>query len=115
MTSLNVARYIASSSLRATQVQVSVTANNIANSDTDGYTTKSASTSSRSMSGVGAGVSVDGVSSAVSKYLLTDLLDATSKASSASTTAEYTSNLQASLGTLEDKTGDGTSPWLDHR
>ena len=109
MTSLNVARYIASSSLRATQVQVSVTANNIANSDTDGYTTKSASTSSRSMSGVGAGVSVDGVSSAVSKYLLTDLLDATSKASSASTTAEYTSNLQASLGTLEDKTGDGTS------
>ncbi|SFN85491.1 flagellar hook-associated protein 1 FlgK [Cohaesibacter marisflavi] len=109
MTSLNVARYIASSSLGATQVQVSVTANNIANADTEGYTVKSASASSRAYEGVGGGVSVDGVSSSVSKYLLTDLLEATSGAASATKTAEYLSELQSSLGTLEDQTGAGTS------
>ena len=109
MTSLNVARYIASSSLGATQVQVSVTANNIANADTEGYTAKSASASSRIYAGVGGGVSVDGISSSVSKYLLSDLMDATSQAAAATTTAEYLDNLQSSLGSLEDATGDGTS------
>nr|WP_321454728.1 flagellar hook-associated protein FlgK [uncultured Cohaesibacter sp.] len=109
MTSLNVARYVATSSLGATQVQVSVTANNIANADTDGYTTKSASASSRVFDGVGGGVSVDNVSSAVSQYLVTDLFEATSRASAASIDAEYLNNLQSMLGSLSDKTGDGTS------
>nr|WP_319390752.1 flagellar hook-associated protein FlgK [uncultured Cohaesibacter sp.] len=109
MTSLNVARYIASSSLGATQVQVSVTANNIANADTKGYTAKSASASSRTFDGIGGGVSIDGVTSAVSKYLMSDLLDATSQAASATTTAEYLGKLQSSLGTLADQTGAGTS------
>ncbi|WP_319498440.1 flagellar hook-associated protein FlgK [uncultured Cohaesibacter sp.] len=109
MSSLSTARYIASSSLAATQVQVSVTSNNIANADTEGYTTKTASVSSSISAGSGAGVSVESVSSSVSKYLIEDLTDATSQASYATTTADYLSNLQTSLGTLEDEDGSGTS------
>ncbi|WP_319411760.1 flagellar hook-associated protein FlgK [uncultured Cohaesibacter sp.] len=109
MSSLSTARYIASSSLSATQVQVSVTSNNIANADTEGYTTKSASVSSSISAGTGSGVSVDSISSSVSKYLVEDLVEATSEAAYATTTADYLNSLQTSLGTLEDEDGSGTT------
>ncbi|WP_316858541.1 flagellar hook-associated protein FlgK [uncultured Cohaesibacter sp.] len=91
------------------RVQLSVTANNVANADTEGYTTKTAQVSSKTSSGIGSGVSVDGVTSQVSQYLLADLMEATSQAAGASTTAEYLNQLQTEFGTLEDNTGEGTT------
>ncbi|MBN9672039.1 flagellar hook-associated protein FlgK [Roseibium aggregatum] len=109
MTSLNAASYIAASSLRATQVQVSVASANIANADTDGYTAKSATVASQSTLGYGAGVAVTGISSSVSKYLLEDLLGATSDTAGATVTADYLDALQQSLGQTTGDDGDGSS------
>ncbi len=110
MTSLSVSSSIASSSLSATQVQMSVTASNIANADTDGYTTKSASTSTVS----GGGVTVDTVSSSVSKLLLSQLVSATSDSSAADAMADYTDQLQTLMGstTGDDDTGSSIANTL---
>lgn len=109
MTTLGSSLSIASSSLSATQYQLSLTAGNIANADTEGYTVKSASQSSKSLSGTGAGVSVDTVTSKVSQYLLSDLMGATSDTAYALTNESYLSALSSSLGTLSDESGDGSA------
>ncbi|MEO9526848.1 flagellar hook-associated protein FlgK [Roseibium sp.] len=109
MSSLNVASLIASSALTASQVQVSVTSANIANADTEGYTAKSVSVTSQSTLGYGAGVSVSGISSSVSKYLMADLLSATSETAGATVTANYLDSLQQSLGQTTGDDGDGNS------
>ncbi|MCV0424226.1 MAG: flagellar hook-associated protein FlgK [Roseibium sp.] len=109
MTSLNTASYIAASSLNATQVQLSVASANIANADTDGYTAKSATVTSQATLGYGAGVSVSGISSSVSKYLLEDLLSATTNTASATVTADYLNTLQLSFGATSGNDGDGGS------
>jgi len=109
MTSLNTASYIAASALTATQVQVSVTSANIANADTEGYTAKSATASSQTTLGYGAGVSVSNISSSVSKYLLEDLLGATTETAGATVTADYLNSLQQSFGTTTGDDGDGSS------
>ncbi|KZM50496.1 flagellar hook-associated protein FlgK [Labrenzia sp. OB1] len=109
MTSLNTASYIAASALTASQVQVSVTSANIANADTEGYTAKSATVSSQTTLGYGAGVSVSNISSSVSKYLLEDLLGATTETAGATVTANYLNSLQQSFGTTTGDDGDGSS------
>ncbi|PVB61953.1 flagellar hook-associated protein FlgK [Labrenzia sp. 011] len=109
MTSLNTASYIAASALTAAQVQVSVTSANIANADTEGYTAKSATVSSQTTLGYGAGVSVSNISSSVSKYLLEDLLGATTETAGATVTADYLNSLQLSFGTTTGDDGDGSS------
>ncbi|MES0885266.1 flagellar hook-associated protein FlgK [Roseibium sp. SCP14] len=109
MTSLNTSSYIATSSLSATQVQLSVASANIANADTDGYTAKSASVTSQSTLGYGSGVSVTGISSSVSKYLLEDLMNATTETAGATVTADYLGSLQQSFGTTTGSDGDGSS------
>ncbi|MEM9631283.1 MAG: flagellar hook-associated protein FlgK [Pseudomonadota bacterium] len=109
MTSLNTSSYIATSSLSATQVQLSVASANIANADTDGYTAKSASVTSQATLGYGSGVSVTGISSSVSKYLLEDLMSATTETAGATVTANYLGSLQQSFGTTTGNDGDGSS------
>ncbi|MDJ0932521.1 flagellar basal body protein [Breoghania sp.] len=105
--SLSTASSIASSSLTATQAQLSVTAANIANADTDGYTRKEASSSTLVTSGVGTGVEVSELSSKVSQLLISDLADATLETTSATATADYLDQLQTALGSTSDSDDGG--------
>jgi len=109
MTSLSTAMKIATGSLGATQVKLSLTAHNIANADTQGFTAKKASQSALVTSGFGAGVSVEKVLSNVSRFLLDDFLTATTAATSADTQAGYLDSLQKSLGAISDASGKSTS------
>ncbi|WP_417711078.1 flagellar hook-associated protein FlgK [Roseibium aggregatum] len=109
MTSLSTASKIASSSLAAVQVQLSVTSSNIANADTDGYTKKTASQNSETTSGSGTGVSVSTVTSNVSRLLVEQLSEATSGTAAAEKTASYLDRLQTALGSTTSDSGSGTS------
>ena len=107
--SLSIARYAAYSSMMTTQTQISVTASNIANADTDGYTKKTASQTSTVSSGVGTGTTVVSISSSVDKLLLKSLLTAVSALGSATTDDNYATQLQALFGatssTSDSETG----------
>lgn len=108
--SLTIASSIAYSALRATEVQMSVASNNIANADTEGYTVKTATKVSTVSGGSGTGTAISGVSSTVDKYLFANLLEADSDAAAAATTATYTDQLQSLLGsTTGGDDDDGTS------
>lgn len=109
MTSLSAAAKIASSSLAATQVQLSVTASNIANADTEGYTRKTASTSALSSAGSGSGVSIDSIASGVSALLMKQLTAATSETAAAEKTADYLNQLQSAMGSTTSSNETGTS------
>ncbi|SHM38073.1 flagellar hook-associated protein FlgK [Roseibium suaedae] len=109
MTSLSAAAKIASSSLAATQVQMSVTASNIANADTEGYTKKSATTSALTSAGTGSGVSIGDISSGVSTLLMKQLTSATSETAAAEKTADYLDQLQSAMGSTTSSDDTGTS------
>lgn len=109
MTSLSTASKIASGSLAATQVQLSVTSSNIANADTDGYTRKTASQVAETTSGAGTGVSVSTVTSKVSRILIEQLSEATSDTAAATTTADYLDQLQSAMGSTTSSDDSGTS------
>lgn len=108
--SLQVARNIAYSSLMTTQLQLGVTSANIANASTAGYTTKTAEQSASITAGVGSGVTVSGISSAVDKLLMKSLVGATSALGAANTTQSYADQLQSLLGSTTGGTNNaGTS------
>ncbi|WP_420413757.1 flagellar hook-associated protein FlgK [Roseibium sp.] len=109
MTSLSTALQIASGSLGATQIKLSVAANNIANADTQGFTAKQTGQSALVTSGFGSGVSVERVLSNVSKFLLDDLLSATTATVAADTQASYMDSLQKTLGAITGSNGESTS------
>ncbi|MDC7786778.1 flagellar hook-associated protein FlgK [Rhodoplanes sp. TEM] len=106
--SLAVARNIALSSLMTAQTRISVTSTNIANADTDGYTRKSAAQSTMVTAGVGTGVEVTGISSTVSKMLISSLVDSETRLGAATTMEEYTSLLQQVYGATSSDS-DSTS------
>lgn len=108
--SLISASSIAYSALRATSVQMSVASNNIANADTDGYTTKTATKISTVSGGTGNGTAIADVTSSVNRYVFASLLGADSDAAAATTTASYTDALQSLLGATTGGDDDsGTS------
>lgn len=107
--SLSSIRSIATSSMAATQMQTALTSANIANADTEGYTRKVATQTAVVTGTVGAGVSVTAVTSTVDKYLLQDLVAATSTLGAAETTASYADKLQNLLGSTTGGDSGGTS------
>ncbi|SDD46187.1 flagellar hook-associated protein 1 FlgK [Bradyrhizobium brasilense] len=111
MSSLDIARSIAFSGLSATQVQISVASANISNADTKGYTAKTANQSSSVTSGVGTGVTITGISSAVDKLLLKSLVGADSDLGAADTTNSFLTELQQLYGSTSssDSSTTGTS------
>jgi flagellar hook-associated protein 1 FlgK len=101
-------RSTAYSALSASQLRTQLAAANIANADTTGYSTKS--TTQVSLSGAfGAGVSITGISSAVNKYLVADIVSATSKVGSSSVADSVAQALQSLLGSTSSSSGSGTS------
>lgn len=111
MSSLDIARSIAFSGLSATQVQISVASANISNADTKGYTEKTANQSSSVTSGVGTGVTISGITSAVDKLLLKSLVGANSDLGAADTNNSYLTELQQLYGSTSsgDSSTTGTS------
>jgi len=104
--SLDIARLIAFSAISATEVQIGIASSNVANADTKGYTQKTGNQVADYMGGVGAGVSVTGISSNVDQLLLKSLINATSDLGSADTTNNYMTELQQLFGTANS---DGSS------
>lgn len=107
--SFSAIRSIATSSLAVTQMQTALTSANIANADTQGYTRKVATQSAVNTGTVGSGVSVTAVTSTVDKYLLQDLVAATSTLGAATTTGTYADKLQNLMGSTTGSDSGGTS------
>ncbi|WP_420965261.1 flagellar hook-associated protein FlgK [Bradyrhizobium sp. B120] len=112
MSSLDVARSIAFSGLSATQVQISVASANISNADTKGYTEKTANQSSSVTSGVGTGVTISGITSAVDKLLLKSLVGANSDLGAADTNNSYLTELQQLYGSTSSSGSSTTGTSL---
>ena len=107
--SFSAIRSIAYSSLANTQLQMALTSSNVANADTEGYTRKVATQAAVYTGTVGSGVSVTAITSTVDKYLLQDLVGATSTAAAATTTESYADKLQNLLGATTGGNSGGTS------
>ncbi|WP_407151300.1 flagellar hook-associated protein FlgK [Bradyrhizobium sp. ORS 86] len=112
MSSLNIAQSIAFSGLSATQVQISVASANISNADTKGYTDKTANQISNVTAGVGTGVTVTGISSAVDKLLLKSLVGATSDLGAANTANNYLTQLEQLYGSTSSASSSSTGTSL---
>jgi len=102
-------RSIATSALMASQARIQVTSSNIANADVDGYSRKSAVQVATTAGSVGTGTTVVAVTSAVNKYLLADLVSATSLLGAAQVTDAKADALQALFGSTTSSDGSGTS------
>lgn len=107
--SFSAIRSIAYSSLATTQLQMALTSSNVANADTEGYTRKVATQSAVYTGTVGSGVTVTAISSTVDKYLLQDLVGATSTLGAATATDSYADKLQNLLGSTTGSDSGGTS------
>lgn len=107
--SLSAIRTIATSGLTASQVQIQLTSSNIANADTKGYTRKTATQTATQTGTQSSGTAVTTVSSTVDKYLLRDLVSATSDQGAATITESFTSSLQSLFGSVSSNDSSGTS------
>jgi flagellar hook-associated protein 1 FlgK len=111
--SLEIAQSIAFSGLAATQVRLSVASANISNADTTGYTEKTANQQASVTAGVGTGVTVTGISSAVDKLLLKSLIGATSDLGAADTANSYLTRLQKLYGSATGSSSSGGTTLAD--
>ena len=102
-------RSTAYSAIAASQVRTQIAANNIANADTEGYSTKSASQSAAVTGTLGGGVTITAVTSAVDKYLLKDIVSATTTAGAADIADSVAQALQSLMGSTSSDSGSGTS------
>jgi flagellar hook-associated protein 1 FlgK len=107
--SINGASYIAYTALMAAQAQMAVASANIANADTKGYTEKTANQAAEVDGGVGAGVTITGVTGNVDKLLLKSLIGASSDLGNADTINSYLSQLQQLYGSTGSSSSSGTS------
>lgn len=102
-------RNTATSSLTTAQVRMSIAASNIANADTAGYTQKTGVQTMTSTGGLGAGVTVSSITSAVDKYLLKDIATALTALGAATVNDTYADRLQSLFGAVD---GDDSSTTL---
>ncbi|NJL07828.1 MAG: flagellar hook-associated protein FlgK [Methylacidiphilales bacterium] len=109
--SFSVIRNIATGSLTATQVQVSVTSSNIANADVEGYTRKLAAQISTVTGGVGTGTEITSITSKIDTYLVKALVDSISTLGAAKATSTFANRLQDLFGQTigGDNSENGTS------
>ncbi len=107
--SLSAVNSIATSTLSAAQYQMSVTASNIANADSEGYTKKVSTLTASVSGGVSNGVSSARLQSLVNTLLSKQMTAAASALGGASVTAQYADSLQAFYGDISSSDGAGTS------
>lgn len=104
--SLSLALSSANSSLRTIQTHLAVASSNIANSDTDGYSAKSATQVNTVSSGQGTGVTLKVIQSRVDANLVRSIVSAGSASGAADVTADFLGRLSDALGSLSS-TGSG--------
>ncbi len=115
--SLSTALSIALSGIQATQIQLQLASNNIANAQSAGYTEKSATLNSVALGGVTGGVSVTGYTRATNTALTQSYNQSTSNASMLSTQNNYLSDVQTILNStsnnpaLSDAIAQFSSAW----
>ncbi len=107
--SFSAIRSVATSALMAAQVRMEVASSNIANADVDGYSRQTAVQVSTSAGNTSSGTRVTAVTSAVDKYLLADVIAASTELGSATATAQITDALQLLFGSTTSTDGTGTS------
>lgn len=95
---------IAMSGLQAASTRLQLTASNVSNAATEGYTRKSATTASARLGTVGGGVQVTGFTRASDDVLFTALTNATSESGLRSTQDDYLQQVQDILGTSSSDT-----------
>ncbi|MDE1146662.1 MAG: flagellar hook-associated protein FlgK [Azospirillaceae bacterium] len=102
--SLRTAASIAQSALSATQTAITVTSANTANANTAGYSKKTANDTAVTVNGQSSGVEVSSVTRDVDKYLLQQVVSATSANSQASVMSSYMANVDTAYGTVSGST-----------
>jgi len=90
------------SALSVSQTQISITATNISNSGTDGYTKKSADVTTSVVGGVATGVQIVGVGNDIDNNLHASVVDAMSQASYDQTLAAYLETVVSAFGSTSD-------------
>ena len=97
--SLESALTVAMSGIRASSLQLELTASNISNASVEGYSRKSAVTTSATLGSVAGGTEVSGFTRSENKALFTTLTTATTNAGLRATQNEYQQRVQDILGT----------------
>lgn len=113
--SMRIAYSAANSALMTIQSQMSVSSNNIANADTDGYTRKVANLTATNSGSYGTGVTVSSVTSTASSSMIKSVVKASSTLGSAEVAASYMSSLGDAMGTIDSDgtTGSSLSSMID--
>ncbi|GAB3443571.1 flagellar hook-associated protein FlgK [Insolitispirillum peregrinum] len=113
--SMRIAYSAANSALMTIQSQMSVSSNNIANADTDGYTRKVANLTATNSGSYGTGVTVSSVTSTASSSMVKSVVKASSTLGSAEAVASYMSSLGDAMGTIDSDgtTGSSLSSMID--
>ena len=96
--SITVTLSTALSGLTANQASLSVTANNIANATTEGYTQKSANRESRLIDGQGAGVETTSITRRVNEFLIRDLRDQLSLLGKITVEEQFYNDMESMFG-----------------
>ena len=102
-------RSIATGSLTASQVRMQVTSSNIANADVEGYTKKTATQVATTSSGAGTGTAITAITSDVDKYLLSDLVSASTALGAATVSDAKAERVQSLFGATDSSDDSGTS------
>ena len=106
--SLNIALYNAISGLSANTRSLDVTAQNVSNVNTEGYSRKVVSQESVVIAGQGAGVGIAEVSREVNEFMIKQLRDAVTDLGDVKVREEIYSRMQDMFGTLSSNSSIGT-------
>jgi flagellar hook-associated protein 1 FlgK len=105
--SLNIALYNAISGLQANSRSLDVTAQNVSNVNTEGYSRKVAQQQSVFVNGQGAGVEIVKVSRKVNEFMISQLRDAITNLGDAGVRDEFYARMQDMFGTLASDSSIG--------
>lgn len=97
------------SGLQVNQAALQVTANNVANVNTEGYSRKTVETSSRVLGGLGAGAEITAITRAVNQFLTRDVRTESSALGERQVRADYYTRMQQLFGNLGDNTSIGAT------
>lgn len=107
--SLNIALYNAISGLQANSRGIDVTAQNVANVNTEGYSRKTVQQQSVVIKGQGAGVEIADITRKVNDFMITQLRDAITNLGDVAIQDEFYSRMQDMFGTLASDSSIGFS------
>jgi flagellar hook-associated protein 1 FlgK len=105
--SLNIALYNAISGLQANSRGLDVTAQNVSNVNTEGYSRKVVHQQSISIEGQGGGVEIADVSRKVNEFMINQLRDAITNLGNAEVRSEFYTRMQDMFGTLASDSSIG--------